>query len=87
MTEKCGIIDKLRNPKLFDMSIFDWVTSLLGAWIIGRFIFNLTGAIAWIAYILFWIALGVFIHWLIDVPTMIGYYLGISEKPKRKQCE
>jgi uncharacterized membrane protein YcaP (DUF421 family) len=86
MTESCGIIDKLRKPKIVNMSIFDWVTSLLGAWIIGRFIFNLTGAVVWITFILFWIALGVFIHWLVGVPTMFGYYLGISKKPQRKQC-
>ena len=86
MTETCSIIENLRKPKIFDMSIFDWVTSLIGAWIIGRFIFNLTGIIVWFAFILFWIVFGVFIHWIIGVPTMFGYYLGISEKPQRKKC-
>ena len=86
MTEQCGIIDALRKPKILDMSIFDWVTSLLGAWIIGQFILRLSGIVVWIVYIILWIMLGVFIHWLVGVDTMFGYYLGISKKPQRKQC-
>jgi hypothetical protein len=76
----------MRKPKILDMSIFDWVTSLLGAWLIGRFLFRLRGVLAWVAFLLFWVALGVAIHWMFGVPTMLGYYLGVSVKPKRKEC-
>lgn len=84
--DKCNFIDILRKPKIFNMSIFDWVGSLLGAWIIGKYLLGLTSAVAWSVYILFWIALGVFVHWALGVKTMLGYYLGVSEKPTRKSC-
>lgn len=80
------MIDKLRNPKILDMSIFDWVASLFGAWLIGYFLIGLRNAGMWVLFFLLWVALGVLIHWMLDVPTMLGYYLGISRKPKRKQC-
>jgi len=86
MGGECGMIDKLRNPKILDMSIFDWVASLFGAWLIGYFLIGLRNAGMWVLFFLLWVALGVLIHWMLDVPTMLGYYLGISRKPKRKQC-
>jgi uncharacterized membrane protein YcaP (DUF421 family) len=82
----CSIIDKLRGPKIFDMSIFDWVSSLLGAFLIGYYIFQLRNIIYWIIYIIIWILIGVIIHWYYSIDTMFGYYLGINKKPKRKQC-
>lgn len=86
MPAKCGVIAKLRGPKILDMSIFDWATSLLGAWLVGRFLLGLTGVGAWVLFILLWVALGVLVHWMLDVPTMLGYYLGISKKPQRNHC-
>lgn len=86
MPETCTLIDRMRKPKILDMSIFDWVTSLLGAWLVGRFLLGLRSALAWVAFLLFWVALGVAIHWVFGVPTMFGYYLGVSAKPKRKSC-
>lgn len=81
---KCGIIDILRKPKFFDMSIFDWATSLLGAWIIGAYVFGLRGGLVWSVYLLMWVALGVLVHCMLGIPTMFGYYVGVSEKPHRK---
>ncbi len=83
--EKCGIIDQLREPKLLDMSLFDWILSLFGAILIGRFI-GVRGTV-WFAWLIFWIALGVGIHYLMGVPTTMGYYLGLNDKPKKKQCK
>lgn len=83
MVATYGVIDKLRGPKIFHMSIFDWVTSLLGAWLIGRFLLGLTDVGTWALFLLLWIALGVFVHWIFGVNTMFGYYLGISARPIR----
>jgi hypothetical protein len=64
------------------MSIFDWVTSLLGAFLIGKFF----GVKNWLLFIFAWIAFGVFAHWYFGINSMFGYYLGINEKPIRKDC-
>ncbi len=87
MTGQCGIIDTLRKPRIFDMPVFDWASSLLGAWIVGRFVLHITCVSIWIVFISAWIVLGILVHWVLGVDTMLGYYLGISNKPKRKQCK
>lgn len=86
MAGTCTWLDRVRKPKVFDMSIFDWATSLLGAWLIGRFLLGLRGALVWVLFLLFWVALGVAVHWIMGVPTMLGYYMGVSAKPQRKAC-
>jgi len=83
--EKCTTIQRLRKPKIADMSIFDWVTSLIGAFIIGR-AFGIKSFLEWLIFVILWIAFGVAAHWAFNVPTMFGYYLGINEKPVRKEC-
>lgn len=74
-----SLIQVLRGPKIFDMSIFDWVLSLLGMYLIGLWL----KVRNWPLYILGWVAFGVATHWVFGVPTMLGYYLGINEKPLR----
>lgn len=86
MPEECSLLDRVRQPKVFDMSIFDWVTSLFGAWLVGRFLFGLHSVLAWVLFLVLWVALGVAVHWMMGVPTMLGYYLGVSTKPDRKEC-
>ena len=80
--EKCSTIQSLRKPKILDMSIFDWVTSLLGAFLIGK----LFGVSNWLLFIFGWIAFGIFAHLYFGINTMFGYYLGLNEKPVRKDC-
>ena len=84
--EKCTTIQRLRKPKIADMSIFDWVTSLLAALLIGR-AFGIKSFLEWVMFIILWIAFGVAAHLAFKVPTMLGYYLGINEKPVRKECK
>ena len=79
------LIDKLRQPKIADMSIFDWVTSLLGAFILGKFI-GIHSRNAWVLFILAWTLFGILAHWYFGISTMLGYYLGINDKPIRKEC-
>jgi hypothetical protein len=67
------------------MSIFDWVTSLLGAALLGYFL-RLRGYVNWIVFLSGWTLTGVAIHAAFGVNTMFGYYLGLNPKPVRKDC-
>ena len=83
--KECGIIDKLRGPKLWNMSIFDWAASLLGAWLVGRWL-GLKGVAVWLGFLLAWTAFGVVTHLAVGVPTELGYKLGLNGPPKRESC-
>jgi hypothetical protein len=74
-------IETLRGPKILDMSIFDWLISLLGAYLLGRWL----KVKMWPLFLLCWILFGIAVHWIMGVPTMLGYYLGLNEKPVRPQ--
>jgi len=77
------LIDTLRGPKILDMSIFDWVTSIAGAILLGKWL-GIKGLEKWIGFILAWIIFGIVVHYVVGVNTMLGYYLGLNEKPERK---
>ena len=82
----CSTLDKLRGPKVLDMSIFDWATSLLAAGLVGWLI-GFEGLLQWILFFIVWIIFGVVAHYAFGVKTMLGYYLGLNEKPLRnKHC-
>lgn len=72
---------QLRKPNILNMSIFDWVASLLGAlWL--AYMFQIPWSLMF-AFLLSWVAFGVAVHAYFKIPTMFGYYLGINEKPLR----
>jgi len=75
----CSLIEKLRSPKILDMSAFDWITSLMGAVLVGKWIQTKD----WFAFILAWIAFGVVAHLIFGVDSMFGYYIGVNKKPVR----
>ena len=80
----CTTIQLLRKPKMLNMSIFDWVTSLLAAAILG-FYLGIKGY-QWGPFIVGWILFGVAAHYAFGVNTMLGYYLGLNPPPERKEC-
>jgi hypothetical protein len=82
--EPCTPLQYLRKPKILNMSIFDWVTSLLGAGLFGWWL-GLKG-IQWLWFLLAWVVFGVVTHLAFGVDTMLGYYLGLNPKPERKEC-
>ena len=65
------------------MSIFDWVTSIAGAILLGKWL-GIKGFEQWIGFILAWIVFGIVVHYVVGVKTMLGYYIGLNEKPERK---
>ena len=83
--KKCSWIQSLRKPKILNMSIFDWVTSLLGAILVGRYI-GIIGYPKWILFLVAWTLGGVAIHYVFGVNTMLGYYLGLNPPPVRADC-
>ena len=82
--EPCTPLERLRKPKIFNMSIFDWVTSLLAAWLIGLWI-GIHG-LQWPWFLLTWVLFGVAVHYAFGIDTMLGYYLGLNLKPDRIPC-
>ena len=76
-------MDQLRKPKILDMSIFDWVTALLGGFLIAYYLFHITDQMSIILFEIGFIIFCIIIHKLFGVNTMLGYYLGINDKPKR----
>lgn len=80
------IVCTLRRPKILGMAVFDWVGSLLFAFVIGHFLLRLSNIFSWIAWIIWWILLGVFVHHFFGVHTMLGYYLGLNPPPRRTEC-
>lgn len=75
-------IAKLRQYRIAGMAIFDWVTSLLGGAIIGYFILENHSVALWTMWLIVWILIGIVIHLLVGVDTMLGYYLGLNKKPR-----
>jgi uncharacterized membrane protein YcaP (DUF421 family) len=80
----CTIIDKLRGPKILDMSIFDWFVSLGLAVLVGYFFLKINALWKWLLFIILWTLFGVVVHWIFGIKTMLGFYLGINKKPSRK---
>jgi hypothetical protein len=66
------------------MSIFDWVTSLLGALLLAR-VLNIKYSYM-ILFLFSWVLFGISAHAYFNIPTMLGYYIGLNEKPVRKEC-
>lgn len=81
----CTTIQRLRKPKILDMSIFDWVTSLLGAAIVAYYM-HVRGYINLTLFFIAWTLTGILIHAEFGVNTMLGYYVGLNPKPKREEC-
>ena len=86
MIKTCGIFDTLRKPKILDMSIFDWLTALLAGYLIAIYIIRFTDIYKIILFEIGLILFGIFIHKLFGVNTMLGYYIGLNEKPIRTEC-
>ena len=89
----CNIIDKLRGPKVLNMSIFDWVATFLVAVILSLVLHSFTKINYLILLIVLFtliIIIGILIHKALGIPTMFNYYLGLNNKESvlknRKVC-
>ena len=86
MATDCSALDKIRSHRTYGLSVFDWSTALLGGLLIGRYILDLSSVIHWILWIILWFIIGIVVHVIVKVPTMLGFYIGLNEKPQEKSC-
>jgi hypothetical protein len=82
----CSTIDGLRTYRIFDFAIFDWSVALIGGLLIGEYILRLNTLLHWILWIILWFIIGIVSHVIMKIPTMLGYYIGLNEKPIIKTC-
>lgn len=79
---ECGILDILRWPKIFDLGIFDLCITFIFALVFSYFNeipqngrrFNIVSILTAFFMMMSGIVL---IHYLLDIPTKLNYYLGI----------
>jgi hypothetical protein len=76
-------MEQLRKPKILDMSIFDWVTALLGGFIIAYYFLGIKDSKYIVLFEIGFIIFGIVVHKIFGINTMLGYYIGINEKPIR----
>jgi hypothetical protein len=76
-------MDTLRKPKILNMSIFDWIATLLGGYLLAIYFFEFKDSESIIIFEIIFIIFGIIIHKLFGINTMLGYYLGINDKPIR----
>lgn len=70
-----SVVTELRKYRLFDMAVFDWVATLIGALLISR---ALGTNIA--ATMMTMIILAIVVHAALGIPTMFNAYLGLAKK-------
>jgi succinate dehydrogenase/fumarate reductase cytochrome b subunit len=70
-----SIITDLRKYRAFDMAIFDWVATLIGAILLSRVIGINFGAL-----FLIMIILAIIVHAALGIPTMFNAYIGLAKK-------
>ena len=91
MTE-CTLIQKLRSYRFFKMAILDWIMTLLGAFILTKFLIKYTN-LRYINFnrLLFYVSisltiLAIFLHKILNIDTVFGYYLGFNNMPSIIGC-
>jgi hypothetical protein len=75
-----SLIQKLRQPRLFEIAIFDVVATLAAAHFIHKKMKWKWPIIK--TYVAFFI-LGIVIHKIMGIDTQLGFYLGLNKKPIR----
>lgn len=88
----CSTIDTLRQPKIFNMAIFDWIATLIVIYVIAYYSQPISSNF-WSYYLglcFIGVLLAIVIHWYFSIPTMFNYYLGLNTKESviknRKNC-
>lgn len=86
----CSLLQQIREPRILGMAIFDWVATFIGTFLITKLIYFFYKKIKftnlYIGITLFLLVLAPFIHWYLNIDTMLGYYLGINKMPNIIHC-
>lgn len=83
---ECTLLDTVRSFKILDIAVFDFVGTLLVAFLLLNWFVKSPSILQYILVGIISIALGVVVHIILDIPTRLNYMLGISEEPIRKNC-
>jgi uncharacterized membrane protein YcaP (DUF421 family) len=78
-----SFIEYIREPKIpftGGMVAFDWIMSYLFAVLISNKFYNNENVLTIFIII---IILSIFIHYILDIPTVTNYYLNLSSFPIR----
>jgi len=73
-----SIINQLRGPKLYNMSVFDWVATFIAAVLLGYWRLDNFTLVNIMKIFIILICTAVIVHYVCDVPTMFNYYLGLN---------
>jgi hypothetical protein len=88
-------IEQLRGPKIWNMALFDLLSTFIGAWIVHSLLWfypleNVTNRTS-LQYILslslifmMFVALGVILHRIFGIRSALSAYLGFNLMPVRK---
>jgi len=89
-SNKCTIIDKLRQPKIFNMALFDWICTFIAAIVICYFAYKKIDVTHVLIIFGILIIAAILIHKLFGINTMLNAYLGLNTKDSvlknRKNC-
>jgi hypothetical protein len=69
----------LRSFRLFHIALFDVIAGVVGLAFVLRYFFPNNAYIFWSIVLV--LPLGVVTHKLLNIPTMLNFYLGLSDKP------
>ena len=89
--QKCTIIDTLRKPKIFNIAIFDLSLTILIIYFIAYKSYSkIQNKLSFISYLIILeivgLTLGIIVHKVLGINTMLNYYLGLNPKPIRTEC-
>lgn len=72
------------NYRLFDMALFDWIGTFIGANLVAKVLQRIVSpSISTLSVVLLAPLIGVLVHVLVGQDTMFNYYLGLNAMPKR----
>ena len=77
-----SIITQLRSVRIYNIALFDLVASVIGLYLVIKYLKpNEPETFYWSWSIVLVLPIAVFTHYVLDVPTMLNYYLGLSLRP------
>lgn len=78
-----SIIEFLRSFRIYNIALFDLFISLVGLYIFGKTVFPGKPPRVYLLWsVIFVLPIGIMVHYLFGIPTMLNFYLGISTRPQ-----
>lgn len=79
-----SLLKTLRTPRIGGIALFDLTTAFIGVFLVLWFLFPRVDKKKLVAITLvITLPIGIVVHAMFHIPTMLNYYLGISKKPQQ----